>query len=224
MRSVNPLTATEQEVGPLTYLGHRLIVAWYFVFMVTMVLPYLLYGEVRDAFLRAVTHDVVWVQEMNPYIYGGAYPNRSPGDIDPPFPLCTERDNHGLKNYYARLGSVREAEDWLLAHGYKKRMVSHVCAPDTFCSKTMPVRMVTADQESIVNVIVDYGDGDLHFLVFRYPEGKSPLDFSRFETAESPENWFKITWASTDHLPWYAASHMWGGHIQKGYPGESLRE
>ncbi len=63
MRSVNPITATEQEVGPLTYLGHRLILAWYCFFMVTMVLPYLLYGEVRDAFLRAVKHDVVWVQE-----------------------------------------------------------------------------------------------------------------------------------------------------------------
>lgn len=106
----------------------------------------------------------------------------------------------GEEKCLAEVTSIRKAENWLLKKGYKCRPVytrmylphSDNCGDSygeyqnskfkTFATKGEP----GSEDESIVMLVVDYGNHDLHLLPFRYKEEESPINFSRFERIGLP--------------------------------------
>ena len=91
------------------------------------------------------------------------------------------------EHIYATVGSIEEAEDWLLKRGYKYRLIytrgkyEYGGDHDSYL-KRFPVKgKAHSLDESVISLDVDYGDGDIHRLPFRTLPGESGIDFSRFE-------------------------------------------
>jgi len=136
----------------------------------------------RNTYLDATTTNVVEIMELNPLL-------RDHPEI--PF-LGTDRWNDPDRWKYARLSSVKKAEDWLLEHDYKCRIIptqNHGLEGGisfkTFAVKGQP----GTPTESVVLIAVEYGRGDPHLIPFRHEESESPVDWSRFERIEVPDSY-----------------------------------
>jgi hypothetical protein len=163
---------------------------------------------VKGCVQRLATDDV-YIYEINPHVIEKAeqtrtlwqqqHPYRDPKDAPYPFRwdyswrLVSDRigfyPDHEPQNCYAKFHTVREAEDWLLAHGYKIRKFSVDPIEDVSWSelkhsdlyKTMPAKGPgNSPEESIAMIGIDYGDSYLHEIFYEYADRKAPFDFSRF--------------------------------------------
>lgn len=176
-------------------------------FLLTVGIPYLvIYGNARDSLLRAVIPNKVWLIEDNPLI--------TMGYIEPHMDIVQERDEFGMRYYYAKFNSLSKAEEWLKNEGYRKAQLSTKKFTTGIAKKNFPVKKIPGTEIfSIINIAVDYGDGDIHFLSYRYAVGDSPFDSNSLEKLDKRDEsqahlmpWGH--WYSTDHY----GSHTWGGH------------
>jgi hypothetical protein len=170
--------------------------------------PYILYRNVANAFTRAITSDRVWIVEENMAIHGGKLP--------PPFPMV---DGHGkncpTQRYYACVGSVKAAEDWLLGHGYKKTTICTSHLGESEYEKEFFVRNVPGTKAySYVALMIDYGDYDIRLVPYHYRRGQSPVDFARFQE----EDWSETggsehtpMWNNPPPMPWMSTD-AYGSH------------
>ncbi|MGA2067831.1 MAG: hypothetical protein ABSG86_22880 [Thermoguttaceae bacterium] len=155
--------------------------------------PYILYRNVVNAVTRATTKSRVWIIEENHAIYSEMMPS--------PFPMI---DGHGtncpVPKFYACVGSVREAEDWLLGHGYKKTTICTRHLGESEAEKEFFVRHVPGTKAySYVMLMIDYGDYDIRLVPYHYPRGKSPVNFARFQE----EDWSGTGgWENTPMWNW----------------------
>jgi hypothetical protein len=184
-----------------TYLARTLaLTAIVTIWLVMTAIPYLMYRNVADAVTRAVTSDKVWVCEQNQAITWGL--------LEPPFAFASSEEDTPARRYYTCVGSVQEAENWLLHHGYHKTTLKTFHFGEVWPEKEFFIRHIPGTSAySIVGLMIDYGDHDIHYVPYRYALGDSPVDFSRFkkETFEKTygrENTSMILppWCSTDDV------------------------
>jgi hypothetical protein len=168
--------------------------------------PYIIYRNVADFLACAITRDRVWIVEENHAIFAGMIPS--------PIPMVDgHRKNCPIQRYYACVRSVREAEDWLLQHGYKKAPIYTEHLPESDPQKEFFIRHVPGTKAySVVALMIDYGDYDIRLVPYHYARGKSPVDFSRFQEEDWTEtggggNTLPMPWISTDGY----GSHTFGG-------------
>jgi hypothetical protein len=168
--------------------------------------PYIIYRNVADFLACAITRDRVWIVEENHAIFAGMIPS--------PFPMIDGHEkNCPIQRYYACVRSVREAEDWLLDHGYKKTTIYTEHLPESDTQKEFFIRHVPGTKAySVVALMIDYGDYDIRLVPYHYARGKSPVDFSRFQEVDWSEtggwnNPLPMPWISTDGY----GSHTFGG-------------
>lgn len=156
-------------------------VVWFAILFVVIGIPIFVIQESTSLTQRVATSDQVWIQEMNPNL------QKTRDFID-----CE------TSWVYAKTSSLEEAEDWLLSHGYKKARFTTTQPGGTFSSsyKTFPVKG-NGHYVSVINIIVDYGDGVKRVIFFRNPDGESGFNFSRFEKANS-SRMFDFPHHSTD--------------------------
>lgn len=139
----------------------------------------LLVGYCVTSYKNATTPDVIMIQELN---------WRKFENPDIPF---EDAENH----VYTTVNSIAEAENWLLGHGYKSRLIHtrgkyEYGGEHSSYLKMFPVkgRALSLD-ESVVMIEVDYGNGDIYRFPFRTLPDESAIDFSRFERSRLPAHW-----------------------------------
>jgi hypothetical protein len=183
-------------------------VAGFLFLFVAVVGPYFFQRNVADAIKRANSPTRVWLDEQNMAIFSGK--------ISPPFPFVDcKGTNAPVPECYACVGSIKEAEDWLLRHGYKKwnRWTSHL--QDSESEKEFFIRNVPHTKAySYVCLLIDYGDYDIRMIPYQYPKGKSPVDFSRFQEEDwsatgGPMN--TVLFNNQPPLPW-KSTDSYGSH------------
>ena len=130
-------------------------------------------------------------------------------ELAPPFPFVDGKGTDcfipHFRHYYVCVGSVKEAEDWLLAHGYKKTSIETdtiPTRPDEEITKEFFIKNVPKTRAySIVGLMIDYGDGDVHLFPFSYPAGDKLVNFSRFVTENYESTGGKNKWViDTPHM------------------------
>jgi hypothetical protein len=127
------------------------------------------------------TTNVVRIRELNPLL-----------KEHPEIPFIEPIDDFYGHYNYGRFSSIKKAEDWLLDNGYKCRII-----PTTDMSrrefpsyKTFAVKGEPGSPtESVVMLIAEHGRGDPHLIPFRYPEGESPVNWSRFDRIDVPKGY-----------------------------------
>ena len=201
--------------------------------------PYVLYRSAADAITRATSKTRVWICEVNSAFYWddetGCWEDinnpQKQGKLPFPFPLVSGKGKDSpVVRYYACVNSVKEAEDWLLAHDYKKTTIETDSMPpnrpENEVTKEFFIRNVAGTKAySVVGLLIDYGDYDIHLVPFSYPVRGTPVNFSRFQnedfkatggrqTIDVPHTQMCIhmpplVWCSTDGY----CSHTFGGRI-----------
>lgn len=163
----------EQGVGQ-TILN---ILELYFIIRMSLlfILPYYIYMEVRNQFLRTNYANSVRIVELN-------------HDAAPVVPFA-DSDTH----LYVELRNFRQAKEWLLEHGYQVRKfwveknTDHEMNTMAELKRTFLVKGIYKNgvydyrNESVVKVAVEYGDGIYHDIFFEFPDREHPLDLNDFE-------------------------------------------
>ena len=189
-----------------TTLGFMLLAA-----IIIVVGPFMLLRGCAQRFAR----DDVYVYELNPHVIEHAEAVREKWDQehpagpfkDAPFPFRWDYSvrewqgawpDHEPHNCYAKFHTVAEAEDWLLANGYKVRKFRVEPIDDARPSegfqdadyfKTMPAKgPPNSRDESIAMIGIDYGDSYLHDIFYEYADGKAPFDYGRFQREDVDPN------------------------------------
>ena len=187
------------------------------LYVIFVALPYFWYGNVRDGVLRTVYTDRIWLLEQNPEITWGA-DQRNP--IEPPHTMSRYTGGYG----YAEVHTMTEARDWLVEHGYKVTELTPSSPDMSADNKYFPVKKLPQyDAYSIICIAVDYGDGDVHLIPYRYEKDDSPFDFDSM-----PKLGYRTHQYISPLLPWMSThntgSHMFGGHhMQEMRSDEDLR-
>ena len=203
---------TRLIIGVCAFIGFGIVILF-------VLMPYFALRNANDAIKRATSVTRIWLVEENAAIEDGR--------LASPFPFI---DGHGKNcpapKYYVCVNSFKDAEDWLLSHGYKKTIVCTQTLGASESNKEFFVRYVTGTRAvySYISLMVDYGDYDIRLIPYHYRKGQSPIDFSRFATEDwsatggdgkTPElnNQPPMGWASTDAC----GSHTFGRESTSNY-------
>ena len=182
----------------LTYLDTKVKIRQSLIILACIIIfvpPIMVWVAVSGFFANTRTN-VVRIKEMNSNVVSGT----------PEFPFIKYEDYYS-RDYrcYAKVSTIKEAEDLLLRRGYKCRYVWTRIYNDelnntndlgvtygeyndsrykTFLTKGKP----GSKYESVVMIDIDYGDHDNYLLQFRYQDKDNPINFSRFERIKLPKS------------------------------------
>lgn len=169
-------TKPRQPEGYLDRFFQMLILFTYLRLAFMFVLPYCVYAVVRDAFINAASRDKVYILERNPYLWDTV-------EFLPP-------DQAGGKvTCYAVAHSADEAMDWLRSRDYGLEALlcqSDGLSKDFFARPKAEGGRFPAELESVVELVIDYGNGRTVTLC---QQGElKPSGFRRINNIDLPED------------------------------------
>ena len=198
MRTLDSITA---QVKAILFV---LFLALWFILVAG---PYLLYRNAVDWLTRSTHQSTIWIVELNSAIA----PHGEDSLLDPPFPAVSGIGTGAPAPwYYATTHSIKEAENWLLAHGYKKSVIGtnergRYGSKDPALQKTFFTRRIDGTKGfSVVGLLVDYGDHDVHIIPLTESTDKPLVNFGRFQIGphhmmpDYPEP--PLNWQSSDRI------------------------
>jgi hypothetical protein len=190
-------------------MGIVTIIGFLFIF-IYIIGPYMLWRNVADTVTRATSTARVWVVEQN-IAFGDEYWSdyKSTKLLPYPFPLIDGKGTGSpVPNYYACISGIKNAEDWLLARGYKKvKLITksdHISGYvyDNWVEKNKDFPLLLTDlmpkyflvkpmkgtkTYSIIGLFIDFGDWDIRIAPYGYPLDDYPIDLSRFAEEDFAE-------------------------------------
>lgn len=142
-------TKPRAPAGYLDRFFQMLILFTYLRLAFMFVLPYCIYATVRDAIINVASADKVYILERNPYLWDSAE-------------FLPSNQANGKVTCYAVVDSVEDALDWLRSRNYgleELHCESDGLPKDFFARPQAENGRFPAELESVVELVIDYGNG-----------------------------------------------------------------
>lgn len=150
--------------------------AWVIYFSVLFIFPFYAYVYFRDECRKVVFADTIYIKELNIHAFS-----------------APDLDGSGFGMYYGKVRTIADAENWLEKNGYRSKEILTENSYRIFFVKPFLRNGETSRSESVVNLLIDYGDEKLVDLInsreYRIDESRFPLIL---EESQNRTMWEKI--------------------------------